>query len=265
MRPMPRMTTPGSLALTLTTGVPGITSALSASGKQGQYFQLHDYRRATTRSPSAPTRCPTGLSLDPVAGVISGTPLVSGTFPVTIGAGNPYGADSQVLTLTLASSVPMITSPLVATAKQGSTFTYTITASDPAVFSVGPLPAGLNFNAATGVIVGPPIVERHLCDCAHLNQPVWFRPAGADAGDCLLRPRHHQWPDRVRDREPERLQLHDPGEQLADAFGASDLPLGLTINTTNGVITRHAAARAARSPCRSGRTTPGAPARPTWS
>jgi len=112
------MTTTGQLVLTLTTGVPGITSTLSANGKQGQDFS---YTITASNDPVSfsASVLPTGMSFDPVAGVISGPPMVSGTLPITIGASNQYGSDSQVLTLTITSSVPVITSSLVASGKQG--------------------------------------------------------------------------------------------------------------------------------------------------
>ena len=115
------MTTTGQLVLTLTTGVPGITSTLSANGKQGQDFS---YTITASNDPVSfsASVLPTGMSFDPVAGVISGPPMVSGTLPITIGASNQYGSDSQVLTLTITSSVPVITSSLVASGKQGAGF-----------------------------------------------------------------------------------------------------------------------------------------------
>jgi hypothetical protein len=153
------MTTTEQLALTLTTGAPGITSALSASGKQGQNFT---YTIAASNNPTSfsASALPVGLSFDPVAGVISGPPIVSGTFPITLGAINPYGSDSQVLTLTLASAVPVITSALTATGTQNqSSFSYRIRASNsPTVFGASDLPLGLALNTTNGAITGTPLL-----------------------------------------------------------------------------------------------------------
>ena len=152
------MTTTGQLALTLTTGIPGIRSALIASGKQGNTFS---YSIVASNNPSAFSAgvLPAGLNLDPVAGVISGVPIVSGTFQATIGASNPFGSDSQVLTLTLASALPVITSArTVSGIENQSGFSYTIKASNSPIqyYGASGLPAGLSLNPTNGVISGTP-------------------------------------------------------------------------------------------------------------
>jgi hypothetical protein len=152
------MTTTGQLVLTLTTGVPGITSALSASGKQGQTFS---YTIAASNNPAlfSASALPAGLNFSPATGVISGPPIVSGTFLITIGATNQFGADSQVLTLTIASAVPVITSALTASGVQNqSGFSYTIRARNaPTLFGASDLPLGLTLNTTNGVISGTPL------------------------------------------------------------------------------------------------------------
>ncbi len=151
------LTTTGQLVLTLTTGIPGINSALTASGKQGQAFS---YTITASNVPSLYTASPlpSGLNLNPATGVISGPPIVSGVFPVTIGASNQFGGDSQVLTITIASSLPVITSALTAAGTEGDTnFTYTITATEsPTDFGASGLPLGLALNTTNGVITGTP-------------------------------------------------------------------------------------------------------------
>ena len=101
---------------------------------------------------------PAGLSFDPATGIISGPPIVDGAFPITIGAANPYGSDSQVMRLTITSSVPVITSALTATWTENQPgFSYTIQASDsPALFGASDLPLGLTVNPTNGVISGTP-------------------------------------------------------------------------------------------------------------
>ena len=151
------MTTTGQLELTLTTGIPGITSALTASGDQGQNFS---YTIVASNVPTSfsTSVLPAGLNLDPATGVISGPPIVSGTLLVTISASNPFGSDSQVLTLTLASAVPVITSPQTASGTENqSGFSYTIRASNgPTSFGAANLPLGLTLDSTNGVISGTP-------------------------------------------------------------------------------------------------------------
>jgi hypothetical protein len=151
------LTTTGQLVLTLTTGIPGINSALTASGKQGQTFR---YTITASNVPSlfSASTLPSGLSFNPTTGVISGPPIVSGVFPITIGASNQFGGDSKVLTITIASSLPVITSALTAAGTEGDTnFSYTITASNsPTDFGASNLPLGLSLNPTNGIISGTP-------------------------------------------------------------------------------------------------------------
>ena len=149
-----------SLVAKLTVLVPvKITSAANASGKQGVAFSFTTTATGTLPIVLGASGLPAGLSLDPVTGVISGTPIVSGIFPVTIGASNVCSSVSQVLTLTIASSVPVITSATSASGTENqSGFSYTIQASDsPTQFGASGLPLGLTVNTNTGAITGTPL------------------------------------------------------------------------------------------------------------
>jgi len=230
------MTTTGHLEFTLTTGVPGITSALSASGKQGQPF---NYTITASNDPVSfsASILPTGMSVDPVTGVISGTPMVSGTFPITIGASNQYGSDSQELTLSLASSVPVITSKLVATGKQGQNFNYTLTTTDPALLSANNLPPGLHFDPASAIISGPPIVSGTFqialgatnqfgSDSRVLTLTI------ASSVPVITSARTATWTENQTN-----FSYTIKASNTPTSYGASGLPLGLTVNTNTGKIT----------------------------
>src|ERR1035437_711204 len=151
------MTTTGQLVLIFTTGVPGINSALTASGKQGTVFSytITASNNPTTFSASA---LPAGLNFDPVSGIISGPPIVSGIFPIMITASNQFGGDAEVLTLTIASAAPSITSARTAAGTENvAGFSYTIRASNtPTTFGASGLPLGLMVNPTNGVISGTP-------------------------------------------------------------------------------------------------------------
>jgi hypothetical protein len=230
------MTTTGQLVLTLTTGVPGITSTLSASGKQGQPF---NYTITASNDPVSfsASVLPTGMSLDPATGVISGPPMLNGTFPITIGASNQYGGDSQVLTLNLTSSVPVITSKLTATGKQGQNFSYTLTTSDPALLSASNLPPGLHFDPASGIISGPPILSGIFQITLGANNQF-----GSDSRVLTLTlassvPVITSALTATGAEGQTNFSYTIKASNTPTTYGASGLPLGLTVNTNTGAIT----------------------------
>jgi PKD repeat protein len=95
----------GSATLTLTVSAapvvaPTITSATTASGTVGTAFT---YNITASGSPTsyAATGLPSGLSINPTTGVITGTPSSAGNSSVTISATNSAGTDTATLTLTI--------------------------------------------------------------------------------------------------------------------------------------------------------------------
>jgi hypothetical protein len=145
---------------TLTVLVPvQITSATNANGKQGVAFSFTVKAAGTLPILFGASGLPAGLSLDPVSGIIAGSPILSGTFPVTLGASNVCNSVTQVLTLTIASSVPVINSATTATGTENlSGFSYNIRASNsPTLYGASGLPLGLTINTNTGAITGTPL------------------------------------------------------------------------------------------------------------
>jgi hypothetical protein len=174
------LTSTGLVSITLTTGVPGITSSLLASGKQGQSF---NYTILSSNNPVSfsASGLPAGVNLDLATGIISGFPVVSGTFFATIGAFNPYGSDSEILTISLTSSVPVITSALNAAGVENQTgFSYRIRASNtPTTFGAFGLPPGLAVNPTTGFITGTPTYG------GTNNVTIWARNAWGTGSNTL--------------------------------------------------------------------------------
>ena len=79
-----------SAVATLTVLVPASSPARRSQRAAGGGFSAsRTPRRAQLPLRLERTGLPAGLSLDPVTGVIAGPPIVSGTFPITIGATNP--------------------------------------------------------------------------------------------------------------------------------------------------------------------------------
>ena len=110
---------------------------------------------------------PTGLSLNPTTGAISGTPTAVGSFDFTITATDANGCPgSRLYTVTIAGpGCPVITLSAIALppGRVGQSYSQTISASGgtgPYTFSItsGALPAGLTLGATTGLISGVPQV-----------------------------------------------------------------------------------------------------------
>lgn len=143
---------------------PVITSGTSATGRAGQRFNF----QVTTTGGSPSTRVsasglPSGLSIDSVTGVISGTPDSEGSSAVTLTVTDAGLTSSSMLQLTFTNdpAIPVIISPSAASLAPGQPFTYTINApadadpSDVTRFTlIGNLPMGLSFDPATGTISG---------------------------------------------------------------------------------------------------------------
>ncbi len=135
---------------------PTITSPLSANAKQGEPFLL------TIRAQHSPQLfgawgLPPGLTLNPTNGVITGTPLQPGTFSVLIGVTNACAFATATLSLQVASSIPLITSPPLAQGMEHQPFTYQIAATEnPTHYGTLDLPAGLVLDPGTGLISGVP-------------------------------------------------------------------------------------------------------------
>jgi hypothetical protein len=70
---------------------------------------------------------PDGLTLDPATGIISGTPTTIADTQVTIGASNPTGAVSEVLTISVTADPPVI--PLETRRRA----TFLASATDPTI------------------------------------------------------------------------------------------------------------------------------------
>ena len=108
---------------------------------------------------------PTGLSLVPSSGAISGTPAQTGTFtPVFTASDKVTGAAaSKTLTLAGTAAAPTITTATLPSAATTAVYSQTLSAAtapsgDVVAWSLvsGTLPSGLVLNGSTGVISGTP-------------------------------------------------------------------------------------------------------------
>ena len=103
---------------------------------------------------------PFGLRIDIPSGLISGTFAQSGTYTMAISAINTGGSSAATVQMIVTDLPPVVTSTLVAFGESGRPFNYQITAAQKiSSYTVTGLPAGLSFNAATGLISGTPSVN----------------------------------------------------------------------------------------------------------
>ena len=150
---------------------PLIVSSTAAFYYAGQPFKFQVVtRRATPAARISATGLPAGLTLDPVKGLISGTTNAVGSFSVnlTVTDGNFTVPGFLQLTFTNDAAYPVITNANKVFLPEDQFFSYTIATpgavdplDPPSYAMMGPLPAGLGFNPATGTIsgtyTGPPI------------------------------------------------------------------------------------------------------------
>jgi hypothetical protein len=106
---------------------------------------------------------PSGLSFTDNgngSGTIKGTPLTGsgGTYAVTVSASNSQGTSTSTFMITV-NEAPSITSSNTATAIDGNSFNFQVTASGypgPNFSETGVLPKGIKFTNSTGVFSGTP-------------------------------------------------------------------------------------------------------------
>jgi hypothetical protein len=114
-----------------------------------------NYTIAATNNPFAfeVDGLPAGLSVNPSTGVISGAPSTIGTFPVKVISHTSYGDGFATVTIRV---VPWdITSTYSPPTTLGGDFRFQLTANNnPTSFEAVDLPAGLQLDAATGLITG---------------------------------------------------------------------------------------------------------------
>jgi len=238
---------------------PTITSA----GAIGTFVgNTVNYMITTTPDPEDPTKnqlpllfsatgVPLGLALNPDSKLalgtpsaqITGTPTQVGVSNVTVSALNATGSDTHRVVFTVAPVT--ITSALTATGQVGVNFTpYIIRASgNPNIFNATGLPSGLSVDVRTGIITGIPTDTNSTSQVVF---PVTISASnGYGTGSATLlitiNPKPAGSPEISSSLTATGLDSVPFSYQITatnnpTVFGALGLPLGLTIDTAQGII-----------------------------
>ncbi len=94
-----------TLVVTVDSAAPVITSGGTVVGTEGT--AITPYRITATGTPTSfdAVNLPTGFTVDPNTGIISGTPALAGTFATTISASNVWGVGSAPLTFNITNAL----------------------------------------------------------------------------------------------------------------------------------------------------------------
>ncbi|MBI5767104.1 MAG: immunoglobulin domain-containing protein [Verrucomicrobia bacterium] len=228
-----------AVTLTLTVNpagpVPVITSATTATGTPNVAFT---YTIVATNTPLsfAATGLPLGLSLNSTTGVISGTPTVARVYQVTLTATNNNGTSASVnLTLTVG-AVSSITSATTASGGVGVAFSYTIQASNsPSTYNVTGLPAGLSVNTSTGVISGTPTAVGTSSVSLSANNSLGAGPV-TTLTLTIGNPPIITSATTAGAVASSAFTYSITATNTPTSYAAGNLPVGLSVNTTTGVI-----------------------------
>lgn len=101
-------------------GTPTISGATTATGVAGSSFS-YTIPASSATSFSSPTTLPTGLTLSPTLGTITGTPTVAGIYNVTVVATNGFGNTTTQIVLTINPAPGSTTSGTATGATAGTT------------------------------------------------------------------------------------------------------------------------------------------------
>ncbi|MEO6004467.1 MAG: putative Ig domain-containing protein [Opitutus sp.] len=224
-----------TLVLTILPQKPAITSQTSATAQIGVLFQ---YQITATNNPTSfgASGLPTGLAVNAATGVIAGASSVLGIKTVTLTATNAGGTATATLTITTTVAKPAITSATAVTGKVGQNFSYTITATNnPSSYTALGLPAGLTVNATTGLISGVPTAP------GAASVTIGAINAGGTGSALLAITITSAAPVitsglTASGQTGVNFSYQVTASNQPTTFGATNLPAGLNINTTTGLV-----------------------------
>ena len=229
------MTSPGNQTSTQNTAVSLQIQATDSDGSQTLTYSA--------------TGLPTGLSINPATGLITGTPTATGNSNVTVTATDTTGASgSASFTWTVnAPNTITVTSPGNQTSTQNTPVSLQIQATDSdnsqtLTYSATGLPTGLSINPATGLITGTPTATGNstvtvtATDTTGASGSASFTwTVNAPNTITVTSPGNQTSTQNT----PVSLQIQatDSDNSQTLTYSATGLPTGLSINPATGLIT----------------------------
>ena len=221
------------------TPAPVINSSLSAAGRVAQSFS---YTISASNSPTSysASGLPAGLTVQ--SAIISGTPTQAGTYAVQISASNSAGTGSAALQIQISPALvaaPVITSATTASAQVGGNFSYSINATNsPTSYGASSLPSGLSLNTTTGVIFGKPTQAGTYALTLEANNAggTGSRVLVISVESAVLPVPEITSQTTLQGVSGAAFAYRIEATNSPTGFGVVDLPSGLTLNSTTGVI-----------------------------
>ena len=239
-----------------TQGVPFSSPALTVVGGTAPFtFSIVGGAEARFERPirgqiqrrSSSSQLPAGLILNTLTGAISGTPTASGTFTIQVTDANGAVASTCVFTINAPPSITCPTNPMGTQGVPFNTGVLSVTGgTGPFTFSiVGTLPMGLSLNTSNGTVSGTPTATGSFTVKATDTN-------GATATSCTFTingPISITCPTTTTGTQGVSFNtgaLTVVGGTSPFTFsivgGLTNLPAGLTLNTTTGAVTGTATA-----------------------